>query len=140
MRAEPMTESTAIELVLCFVERINAKDIAGAVALMSEDHRFIDSLGAQVVGRQEMRHAWEQYFRMVPDYRMEVHDTAAAGELVVLLGAARGTYTRDGTLRAENAWETPAAWRALVRGARVAEWQVYADNEPLRRIISAHSA
>jgi len=30
---------------------------------------------------------------------------------------------------------TPAALRALMRGTLVAEWQVYADNEPIRRCM-----
>jgi len=30
------------------------------------------------------------------------------------------------------AWTVPTAWRAVVRNGQVAEWQVYADNEPLR--------
>jgi hypothetical protein len=28
------------------------------------------------------------------------------------------------------------AWRALVRGALVAEWRVYADLEPLRQVMA----
>jgi hypothetical protein len=57
-----------------------------------------------------------------------------------MLGVARGTYSPDGQLRAENRWETPAAWRALVEygpaeDGLVAEWRVYADNEPMRRLM-----
>ena len=54
---------------------------------------------------------------------------------MVLLGVAHGTYTKDGTLRPENAWSMPAALRALIRGMEVAEWQVFADNEPIRRCM-----
>jgi ketosteroid isomerase-like protein len=124
---------TATEVVLRFVDRINAGDVEGLAALMTDDHRFIDSLGAEAVGRERMRRGWEEYLRMVPDYRLEVREAFQQGPVVVLLGVARGTYARDGTLRAEDAWETPSAWRAVVRGGRVAEWQVYADNEPLRQ-------
>ncbi len=124
---------TAADVVHRFVDRINAHDVDGIAALMTDDHRFIDSLGAEVLGRERMRHGWGEYFRMVPDYRVEVQGTFADGEVVVLLGVARGTYTRDGTLRPAGAWAIPAAWRARVRGDRVAEWQVYADNEPIRQ-------
>jgi limonene-1,2-epoxide hydrolase len=55
--------------------------------------------------------------------------------VVVMLGKARGTYSTDGTLKAENRWETPAAWRAVVEGGLVAEWRVYADNEPMRELM-----
>ncbi len=103
------------------------------VALMSERHRFVDSGGEEHVGRERMRQGWEQYFRMVPDYRVEVDESFAAGSIVVLLGTARGTYSRDGTLRPEDAWSTPAAWRAAISGGCVEEWRVYADNEPIRQ-------
>jgi hypothetical protein len=106
---------------------------------MARDHRLIDSLGAELAGQDRLRQGWEAYFRLVPDYRIEVQRTLADGPVVVLLGVARGTYTRDGTLRREGAWSTPAAWRALVAGDRVAEWQVYADNDPIRRRMAAAS-
>jgi len=135
-----MSAMTAVDVALRFADRINTKDIDGVVALMTDDHRFIDSLDVEVVGREKIRHSWEEYFHIVPDYHIQVRKSIADGQLVVLLGFARGTYTRNGTLRPENAWETPAAWRALVRGERLAEWQVYADNEPIRRIMREYSA
>jgi limonene-1,2-epoxide hydrolase len=70
--------------------------------------------------------------------------------IVVMLGKARGTYCHpsdedlspgtpgksfDGKLKAENRWETPAAWRAVVEGGLVAEWRVYTDNEPMRELM-----
>jgi uncharacterized protein (TIGR02246 family) len=131
---------TPLALTVQFVEKINAGDIQGVVDLMSEDHRFVDSLGNEVVGREKMREGWQAYFRMVPDYRVEVQETFVDGEVVVLIGIAQGTYTSDGTLRAENAWRTPAVWRVVVRDRRVAVWQVYSDNEPIRQRIAASSA
>lgn len=118
------------------MESINARDVDAIVALMTDDHRFFDSLGREVVGRERMRPGWEEYFRMVPDYRVEVRENFVDGQVVVLPGVARGTCTRGGTLPAVNTWETPAAWRARVSGDRVAAWQVYADNEPIRRRIN----
>jgi hypothetical protein len=38
-------------------------------------------------------------------------------------------------LRPENHWTTPAAWRASIRDGLIAEWRVYADNEPIRQIM-----
>lgn len=131
---------TPVDVVLRFVRAINAKDVERLATLMTDDHRFVDSLGAQVAGARKMREAWTAYLRMVPDYRIDVRETYCNGEVIVLLGAACGTYTSDGTLRPENAWETPAAWRAVVSGDKVAEWHVYADNEPIRQRIAAHSA
>lgn len=126
-----------VDAVLRFVERINVKDTEGIAALMTDDHCFVDSMGIEVSSRGKMRLGWEEYFRMVPDYRIEVQETFAAGAVVVLLGKACGTYSRDGSLKPEDRWETPAAWRAVVDGNRLAAWQVYADNEPIRRRIAA---
>lgn len=131
---------SALEVALRFVDRINAHDVDGLAALLTADHRFVDSLGAESAGREPLRSGWRQYFSMVPDYQVGVARTFAEGADVVLLGTARGTYTADGTLRAANAWSTPAAWRARIRGELVAEWQVYADNEPIRRCIARASA
>jgi len=116
-----------------FVRAINRQDVAGLVELMTPGHRFVDSLGAVVEGREAMRAAWAGYFRLVPDYSIAVEDICCDGPLVVMLGVARGTYSPDGKLRAENWWETPAAFRAWVEDGLVAEWRVYADNEPIRQ-------
>jgi uncharacterized protein (TIGR02246 family) len=122
---------TAQRLVAC----INSHDAAAVAALLTPDHRFIDSLGAEVRGRDALQNGWRQYFSMVPDYQIEVDRVLVDGQQVVLLGVARGTYTTDGSLNPENAWSMPGAWRALIRDGLVAEWQVYADNEPIRRCM-----
>lgn len=123
---------TPLETAHRFVERINAHDIAGLAAMMTPDHRFIDSLGVAVDGRETMRRGWRQYFETVPDYHIDITRAFADGAEVALLGSAGGTYSRDGQLVSANAWRTPAAWRVIVRNGLVAEWQVYADNEPIR--------
>jgi uncharacterized protein (TIGR02246 family) len=127
----------AAEIVAhAFVRAIGRQDVAGLAALMTEGHRFVDSLGTAVEGREAMRAAWTGYFHMVPDYSVEVESTLCDGPVVVMLGMARGTYVPDGTLSAENRWETPAALRAVIENEKVAEWRVYADNEPIRRVIA----
>jgi hypothetical protein len=70
---------------------------------------------------------------MVPDYTIAVEEILSDGPLVMMLGVAEGTYSPDGQLRAENRWQTPAAFRALIEDGKVAEWRVYADNEPIRQ-------
>ncbi len=138
-----------------FVRAINRQDADALAGMMTEEHRFIDSLGNAVAGREAVRNAWLGYFRMVPDYSIAVEETLCdtagpspplrsaqddspflgAGQVVVLLGVAQGTYSPDGKPRPENRWETPAALRAVVEDGLVAEWRVYADNEPIRRLM-----
>lgn len=130
---------TPTDTVRSFVVCINAHDVAGLISLMTPDHRFVDSLGAVVTGRDTMRDSWRAYFQMVPDYSIEVTRSLADNDEVVLLGCARGTLSRDGDLDPMDAWQTPAAWRAIVRDGLVAEWQVYADNEPMRQRMARTS-
>lgn len=123
---------TPAETVQHFVDHINARDVEGLSVLLTPDHRFIDSLGSVVVGRETMREGWRQYFLMVPDYHIEITRSFTDGAEVALLGFAGGTYSRDGKTNSADAWLTPAAWHAVVRDGLIAEWQVYADNEPIR--------
>lgn len=102
---------------------------------MTGDHVFVDSLGGQVSGSDAVRIGWANYFAMVPDYTITVEHFLGSGQMVVLLGVASRTYTTDGSLRPENEWETSVAVRADVRGAKVARWQVYADNAAMRRLM-----
>ena len=118
-----------------FVDAINAHDVEAIVTMITDDHRFVDTAGQVFEGREGMREAWSGYFKMVPDYTIEVAETLVADDTVVLLGSARGIYSVDSALRPENRWTTPAAWRAVVTDEKIAYWQVYADNEPLRNII-----
>ena len=129
----------ARDLVLQFVDAINRHAAGDIAALLTDDHLFVDSLGAEMRGRARMQKAWEGYFAMVPDYAIVVNETFSAGSIVLLFGTAAGTYSPDGTLPSQNRWSTPAAWRAVVTGDRVAVWQVYADNEPIRAIMRKYS-
>lgn len=141
-----MTQSTSdspralpLEIASEFVRKINNHDVHALCGMMTEDHLFIDSLGTRMQGRENMLKAWQAYFVMVPDYIIEITHQFSEGSEVALLGIARGTFSPDGALRMENRWSMPAAWRALVRDRAVAEWQVYADNEPVRKLVSEHS-
>ena len=115
-----------------FANAISHQNIQELTSLMTEDHLFIDSLGAQVQGRDQMTAGWAAYFQMVPDYTITIEETYSGGDSVVMLGTAQGTY-------AATRWQTPAAWKARLRGALVAEWRVYADNEPIRAIMRRNS-
>jgi ketosteroid isomerase-like protein len=122
-----------------FVTAINQHNVQKLVELMTEDHRFIDSMGEIYTGRIVMKKGWEDYFKMVPDYLIEVSEEFVSGNTVVYLGKAKGTYTSDGNLKTENRWETLIALKAVISGVQVKEWQVIADNEPIRAVIKKES-
>ncbi|MGA2251952.1 nuclear transport factor 2 family protein [Terracidiphilus sp.] len=119
-----------------FVRAIGRQDVDALAELMTVDHRFIDSLGNMAEGREKMRAGWTDYFRMVPDYALAIEETYTEGPVVLLLGMAQGTYSSDGTLKTENRWHTPVAIRAFVKDGKLIEWRVYADNEPIRKLMS----
>jgi ketosteroid isomerase-like protein len=126
---------TPQEVTRQFVTTINAHDVEGLTSLMTSDHRFIDSLGTVVEGREAMREGWTFYFSMVPDYRLDIRRSFVAenGKAeAMLVGVASGSYWSNEIKRPDSSWSMPVAVRAVIRDDQVAEWQVYADNEPIR--------
>jgi ketosteroid isomerase-like protein len=122
-----MAEST--EAFLKFVAAINAHDVEALASLMTSDHRFVDGLGNSVQGAASMRAGWRGYFAMCPDYWIQVDKSISEGDTVLAVGRAGGTIDRI-------AWQTPAAWLAVILGGLVSEWRVYADNKPVYEILS----
>lgn len=134
------TGHTAETVAQAFVRAINRQDVERLAELMSPAHQFIDSLGNLVEGSDKMREAWAAYFRMIPDYTLAIEEYYGGAStnddpVVIMLGMASGTYTREGRLDAKNRWQTPIAIRATVDAGLVVEWRVYADNEPMRRLM-----
>src|SRR5258708_6931679 len=124
-----------IQVVLQFERLINDGNAEGICSLMTTDGEFVDSLGNRIQGTEKLRAAWAAYFKMVPDYSISHSEIFADGNTVAVFGSARGTLSKDGQLAKENVWSTSAAWRALVKDGKIAIWQVYADNEPIRAIM-----
>ena len=124
-----------VEIVLKFLEKINQHDVDGLASLMSEDHVLVDSLGSRFQGRETLKVGWQSYFRMCPDYRVSHEEIFSHGNIVAVFGAAGGTVAAQGELKAENRWQVPAAWMAIVKNGQVAEWRVYADNKPVYEIL-----
>jgi ketosteroid isomerase-like protein len=132
-----------IEIATAFIERINAADVAGLYELMTEDHIFQDALGDRFIGREKMRHGWTSYFSMVGNYKVLVKEHFIRENSVAMFGTASGSYSVAsaapvGANSAAKFWEVPAAWHVVTRGGQVAEWRVYADNLPLRKLMKAN--
>jgi ketosteroid isomerase-like protein len=126
-----------IQVVLKFEEAINARDPEAICALMTADGAFVDSLDNHIEGQTKLHAAWEGYFKMVPDYSISHSEIFADRNIVAVFGSAQGTFSnsKDGKLDKQNFWKTPGAWRAVVKEGKIAVWQVYADNEPIRAIM-----
>src|SRR5215472_14929445 len=126
-----MHSANPVEVVLEFERLINSRNVEAIAALLSEDSAFIDSLGQSIQGVANLRSAWTGYFKMVPDYSISHSDIFSNGETVAMFGTAHGTFARGAEMQKENFWKTPASWRAVVKGGKIAVWQVFADNEPI---------
>lgn len=134
-----MAMNNPIQVVLEFERLINTRNPEAICALMAADGEFIDSLGNRIQGTEKLRAAWAGYFKMVPDYSISDSEIFANENSVAVFGSAQGTFSKDGQLARENFWKTPAAWRAVVKDGKIAVWQVYADNEPIRAIMRKSS-
>jgi ketosteroid isomerase-like protein len=124
------------DVVLAFLEKINQHDVHALVALISEDHVFVDSLGNRLQGREKVRTGWTSYFKMCPDYNVAHEEIFANNNVVAACGWAGGTISAKGELKPENRWRIPAAWMASVTVGHLTEWRVYADNKPVYEILS----
>jgi len=87
------------KIVLEFIDAINEADIDKICNLMSDDHLFIDSQGYRVTGKNNMELGWIEYFKLFPDYKIEIEDTFEKSELVCLLGYAVYSGQTDPSFR-----------------------------------------
>jgi ketosteroid isomerase-like protein len=134
-RGANMSGKSPVDTVLAFLGQINARNVDGLCALMTEDHVFVDGLGNRMQGKEVMRKGWAGYFRMFPDYRVSHTDIFSEGNVVAAFGSAEGTLAVKEELPKQNHWSVSAAWRAVVRDGLIAEWQVYVDNQSARKIM-----
>ena len=134
-----MSSDNPIQVVLQFEELINSRNAEAIAAFMTADGAFLDSLGNRIQGAEKLRSAWAGYFKIVPGYSISHSEIFADGCTVAVFGSAQGTFSKDGQLDEGNFWKTPAAWRAVVKDGKIAVWQVYADNEPIRAIMRKSS-
>jgi len=116
------------EILRQWLAAINDHDAIALAALMAADFVFVDSLGNRVDGAKSMEAGWRGYFALCPDYWIRQHQVMSAGDTMLIAGEAGGTIDRE-------SWRIPAAWKAVIRDDRVAEWRVFADNKPVYEIL-----
>jgi ketosteroid isomerase-like protein len=133
--AQPAREP--LDVVMDFIKRINSGDVDAICELMTPDHIFQDALGERFIGKEKMREGWRMYFKLISDYQVHAEEFFQTNDLLAVFGTASGIYSGNGAPATQNFWEVPAAWRAVVRDGLIAEWRVYADNQPLRKLMGA---
>jgi ketosteroid isomerase-like protein len=128
----------SIDIVKDYIRKINEHDLNGMLAVTTEDTVFIDSMGINASGKSNMREAWNVFLTFFPDYKVRVKEIIEKNGLVAIFGTAAGTLATDGKILEENRFEIPASWTAVVKDGKIAKWRVYADNEPVRKLIGKY--
>ena len=112
-----------------FVEKINRGDLAGLVALMTEEHTFVDLAGEVSSGRELMRRGWAHYFDRCPEYMIHVWQYSVVGDCVALRGSTTGSHLN---LPREEEFADPLIWVARIEAGQVAEWRLLPDTPAVR--------
>ncbi len=76
---------------LLFNECINARDLEGLAALMTDDHAFVDRDDGRHQGKDHMNEGWKRFFREFPEYRNTFSRIQALDDRVVVRGYAEWT-------------------------------------------------
>jgi ketosteroid isomerase-like protein len=113
-------------VALKFNERINQRDLEGLVALMTNDHTFIDSSNKVHEGKAAMTEGWREFFTIYPDYRNIFTRVQVDADVVIMVGYSTCSY---------DPLDGPALWTAKIRAGLVAEWRVYDDTSENRRTL-----
>lgn len=73
-------------IALRFNDCINARDLQGLAALMTDDHTFIDSADHAVHGKDAVVEAWKGFFAAFPDYRNTFEQVELRSQFVAIQG------------------------------------------------------
>ncbi|MGI0130223.1 MAG: nuclear transport factor 2 family protein [Thermoplasmata archaeon] len=130
-----MPDSDTARTALRFVNEVNRHDVDSVLGLLSDDHLLVDGLGQEVRGTERLRDTWSTCFRQFPDYHLAVREWFQNGRVVGMFGLASGTLAVGAELPVQNRWKIPSAWRAVVREHRLSRWEIYADNEPVWKLL-----
>jgi ketosteroid isomerase-like protein len=109
-----------------FNDAINAQDIVRLARLMTNDHRFIDTEGGIVSGREHCLEAWQAFFDHFPDYQNVFVALQAKDDVVIATGYS---------ICSDKHLDGPAIWTARVRNGMIAEWRVYEDSLENRGMV-----
>ncbi|MDR2918572.1 MAG: nuclear transport factor 2 family protein [Tannerella sp.] len=122
-------------VILKYIKAINEADIDKLYSLMTPEHIFIDAHDNRVLGKDAMKQSWIGYFKMFPDYLIEVDEIIEGDSSYAILGYASRTYKNLKNENNSNYYRVPAAWKAIVEDSLIKHWQVYADNVHVIEII-----
>lgn len=112
---------------LQFNEYINNRDINGIRSLMTEEFTFIDIPGKMEKGKELMTKNWKSFWEEFPDYKKIITRVESQDNFVVLIGYSTCSY---------EPLDGPAIWTAKIKDDHVALWQIFEDNEDVRKKLN----
>lgn len=127
------------QFVLDYIRAINAANIDAISNLMTEDHVFVDSQNNKVIGKTAMTDAWIAFYKLFPDYHIEVNETVCKNDIVMVTGIASGTYKNLKHEDMETSWIVPACFKAIVKDGKIELWQIFADMSKAYEIVKRYS-
>ena len=127
------------QYVLEFIRAINEADVEKLYELMTENHTFVDSQNNKVIGRDAMKQAWIDFYKLFPDYNLVVNEVVTKNDLVIVTGIASGTYKNLRTEGKDNSWVAPAAWKAIVQDGKIELWQIFCDMSKAYEIVKRYA-
>lgn len=101
--------SDAAQVVKEWAAKLDAGDLDGSSSHVAEDIEWANPV-ASVQGREELRGLLEIFWTAIPDFKHEVTDVVASGDLVAIRGIGSGTHS--GPL-AGPAGEVPPSGRSI---------------------------
>ena len=108
-----------------FAHAINEHSTDKMYSLMTNDHKFIDAHGNEVVGKDKIKIDWKDYFRRFPFYKIEITKIFANGDFLGAFGFESGILKGQQTDNNASSW--PASWKVIVDKNKIKLWQVYED-------------
>ncbi len=87
-------ERRPVGAVRAVIRAINARRVDRIAVLLTDNHRCIDSLGNVIRGGDQVAAGFAAYFKMVPDYRIDVAHMLAEGNTVLVWGSAQKVTCR----------------------------------------------
>lgn len=125
-----MKHKTTVDVVSQFVVCINAGDLEGLCALMTDDFTFIDYRGKVERGKNVMREGFKGYFSDYPQYEIITQKVLTGGTGVAIIGQTRGSHVPREVEEKET-----VLWTADVRDGHVATWRIYADTDTVNQTV-----
>lgn len=129
-----MSEQVNIELVKKQITALNDQNIDDYLSRVDESYVVeSETLPGPVRGREASRKALEMLFAALPDLRLEIEQTLASGDFVVIRYRVSGTH--KGTLAGIAATNKRVSYEGCslveIRNGKAVRNKVYADNVTL---------